>query len=338
MKKILFVFILLIVVSAVFGFLILPNYLSEISFREPIELTIPKGASLNYVADTLYDAGVIKSRYWFKYQAKTNEIDRSIKPGSYELTPEMTLDDIFMLLQKGTLDMPIVLTIPEGYSIFQMAERVETTGIGSAEEFIAATKDYYEEHYNFNTEALYFELEGYLYPNTYHFTDKSTPRDVVNRMAKTMEEVFTQEYIDRAEELNLTLHEVLTLASIIEREAYNDDEKPAISGVIYNRLGIDMPLQVDATVIYGLGEGRDHIGRVLISHTQTPNPFNTYVIDSIPPGPIAAPSKASIHAALYPESHDFLYYVLGENGHVFGKTYQEHLKNVENYRNLIQNP
>ncbi|KAB3531798.1 endolytic transglycosylase MltG [Alkaliphilus serpentinus] len=338
MKKAFYLFVILVVAIGLFGFLYLPNYLSEVSFNEPVVLTIPKGASLNYVADSLYNEGIIKSRYWFKYQAKSKDIDRSIKPGSYDITPGMSLEDIFTLLQKGTLDKPVVLTIPEGFTLYQMAERVESIGLGSTKEFIEATMDYYEENYDFSTENLYFPLEGYLYPDTYHFTDKSTPRDVVNRMAKTMEEVFSQEYRDRAEELDLSIHEVLTLASIIEREAYNDEERATISGVIYNRLEIGMPLQVDATVIYGLGEGKDHITRVLNSHTSTPNPFNTYMINDIPPGPIAAPGKASIKAALYPESHDYYYYVLGKDGHVFGKTYQEHQKNVENYRKLMKNP
>ncbi|WP_091539076.1 endolytic transglycosylase MltG [Alkaliphilus peptidifermentans] len=333
MKKLLSILLLLVLLGGLI--LMLPGYLSVASFDEPVEIVVPNGASLHQVAELLHQEGVIKSKAWFKHLAKAENVDRSIKPGNYIFSPNITISQIFELLKKGTPGKPVILTVPEGYTLFQIAQRVESLNLGTAEEFLAATEKYYEENYDFQTDNLYFNLEGYLYPDTYHFNNTSTPEDIVWRMAKTMEDIFTQEFKSRADELNLTLHEVLTIASIIEREAYHDEERPTVSGVIYNRLKINMLLQIDATVIYGLGEGKEHINRVLYAHLETPNPFNTYKNTGIPPGPIAAPGKASIHAALYPEEHDYLYYVLGENGHVFGKTYQEHLRNVESYQKII---
>ncbi|AKL93561.1 aminodeoxychorismate lyase PabC [Clostridium aceticum] len=335
MKK--FAWFLFILIMLSFGtYYYLPSYLSTTSNTATIEITVPEGASLNYVADLLYKEGVIKSKLWFKYQSQQEGIDRNIKPGSYTLHPNIDFEEIFSLLQKGTLEKPIIVTIPEGFTLYQIAKRTEAVGLGTAEEFIEATKQYFDrKEYNFDTEKVFYEMEGYLYPDTYYFSEKQTVSDVVNTLAKTMEAVFTEEYLKQADEMNLSVHEVLTIASLIEREAYHDQERAAISGVIYNRLKRNMLLQIDATVIYGIGKGQEHISRVLYAHLEDPSPFNTYRTQGLPPGPIAAPSKASIHAALYPEDHDYLYYVLGEGGHVFSKTYREHEINVANYRRMV---
>ncbi len=335
MKKLIYILILLIGLGTI-SLIVLPSYLSVSTIDAPMEVMIPKGASMNYVTDLLYEQGIIRNKLWFKYLAKKNGVDRSIKPGAYVFSPNITLEDIFDMLIKGSAEAPIVLTIPEGWTLYQIAERVETLGIGTIDEFIEATKAYYtEKGYGFNNGELFYELEGYLYPDTYHFTDSDRVRNVVVRLAKTMEEQFSEEYLQRAEKLGLTKHQVLTIASLIEREASNDGERAAISGVLHNRMKKNMLFQIDATVIYAIGEGKEHINRVLYTHLEYDNLFNTYVYKGLPPGPIAAPSKASIEAALYPESHDFLYYVLGENGHVFAKTYEEHKKNVNKYRKMV---
>lgn len=334
-KKLIYILILLMGLGMVSAIL-LPSYLSVITIDAPTEIVIPQGASMNYVADMLYEKGMIRSKLWFKYQAKNNEVDRSIKPGTYVFEIDNTLEDVFNLLIKGQNEAPIVLTIPEGWTLHQIAERAETLGFGPVEEFIAATREYYKEkNYDFETDQLFFEMEGYLYPDTYYFNKNQGVKDIVARLASTMEQQFSEDDLQRAKELGLTMHEVLTIASLIEREAYHDEEKAAISGVIYNRMKANMRLQIDATVIYAIGEGKEHINRVLYSHLEYDHPFNTYANLGLPPGPIAAPGKASIHAALYPESHDFLYYVLGENGHVFGKTYEEHLQNKAAYQKMI---
>jgi len=150
-----------------------------------------------------------------------------------------------------------------------------------------------------------------------------------------MDNIFTDEYKNKADELNLSIHQVLTIASLIEREAKHDGERSAVSGVIYNRLEKRMLLQIDATVIYGVGEGKKHKADIYKSDLDKSTPFNSYKVTDLPPGPIASPGKASIHAALYPEDHDYLYYVLSEkeDGHIFTKTYAEHLKYVAQYRN-----
>lgn len=331
MKKLISILLLLIIIVGA-TFFYLPSYLSVSSNEEAVEVVVPKGASLNYVADLLYKEGIIKSKLWFKYKSKAEGIDRKIKPGTYVLDPGLSLEKIFDILQKGIMETPVIVTIPEGFTLYQIATRVEAAGLGTVEDFIETSKAIFEEKgYSFDSSKLYYELEGYLYPETYYFSRKQTMKEIISTLIRTMEEVFSEEYKTRANEMGLSLHEVLTMASLIEREAYNDEEKATISGVIHNRLNKNMLLQIDATVIYGVGKGKEHIKRVLWSHLKDPSPFNSYKNLGLPPGPIAAPSKTAIHAALYPEDHDYLYYVLGENGHIFSRTLEEHEINADKY-------
>ena len=330
MKRfLLFIILISIVVLAVVN--LVPNYFSTSVNAEPIEIQVSKGASLSSVAEDLYENGIIRSKLWFKYNGK--EIAQNIKPGKYTITPKMNIDGIYEILQQGEEEEYIKITFPEGFILYQFANRVSEAGFGTVDEFIEATNNYFKDKgYTFDTSDLYFNMEGYLFPDTYHFNKNQTISDIVQLLGSTMDNVFTDEYNKRAEELGLTKHEVLTLASLIEREAYNDEERAKISGVIYNRLEQGMLLQIDATVIYGLGEGKEHTTRVLYADLEKDNPYNTYKNIGLPPGPIASPGRKSIHAALYPEEHDYFYYVLGENGHVFANTYNEHLKNVAKYR------
>lgn len=336
MKKSFSVLIFLLA-SVIVAYFYIPSYLSATSNEEIVEINIPQGASLNYVSELLYKQEVIKSKLWFKYKAQSQNIDRSIKPGTYMFHPNITMEEIFDLIQKGSPEAPIIVTIPEGFTMYQIAKRVEEAGLGTAEDFVEATKEYFKtKEYDFATKDLFYEMEGYLYPDTYYFNIGQNMIDIVTTLGKTMDNVFTEEYKAKAKEMNMSLHEVLTIASLIEREAYNDDEKPTISGVIYNRIEKNMLLQIDATVIYGIGKGKEHINRVLWSHLEDPSPFNTYKHLGLPPGPIAAPSETAIHAALYPEKHDYLYYVLGEDGHVFSRTFKEHEINAAKYHESLK--
>lgn len=331
MKKPFIILIGLIIICIV-SISFIPKYLSESDNKEPVEIVVSKGTNLAIVADDLYEKGVIRSRLWFRYNGQ--DVARNIKPGTYTIEPNINIEDIYSVLQEGEQEEHIKLTFPEGFILYQFAERVSESGFSTIEEFINATDRYFMENgYEFDTTSLYFNMEGYLFPDTYFFNKDQTVDDIVATLANTMyNKLFTDENKSRAKELGLTLHEVLTIASLIEREAYNDEERANISGVIYNRLEINMPLQIDATVIYGIGEGKEHMTRVLYEDLEADNFYNTYKNTGLPPGPIASPGKNSIHAALYPEDHDYFYYVLGENGHVFSKTYSEHLNNVNKYR------
>lgn len=311
----------------------IPSYLSTVANSDVVEITVPEGASLSYVSDILFDKGVIKSKIWFRHKAKKLQIDQKIKPGTYLIPSNSTFENIFALLEKGVKDEYTILTIPEGFTLYQIAQKIEKLGLGTKEEFIKVTEKHFNNNYNFDTTDLYFKLEGYLYPDTYHFIKNQTVDDIVNQLAQTMDNMFTEKYTKKAKELGLSKHEVLTIASLIEREAKHDDERATISGVIHNRLKKDMLLQIDATVIYGEGKGKEHKTVIYKSELDKPNPFNTYTEIGLPPGPIASPGKESIKAALYPEKHNYLYYVLSpeEDGHVFNEIYEEHLKDRAKY-------
>jgi len=330
MKKILII-IGIVIVLGIGTLLVLPDYLSNTKNTEDVEIVIEEGDNLSTVAEKLYEKEIIPSRYWFRF--KGSDVAVNLKPGSYIIPSDVHIDKIYDIIQEGEEEEYISITFPEGFILYQFAERVEGAGIGTSEDFIEATDRYFQDHsYEFDTSDHYFNMEGYLFPDTYYFDHDQTIDEVVQTLIGTMDDVFSEEYMDRMEELNLSKHQVLTIASLIEREAYNDEERETISGVIYNRLDTDMPLQIDATVIYGKGEGREHTTRVLYSDLEEDNPYNTYRNSGMPPGPIASPSINSIHAALYPEEHEYLYYVLGEDGHVFARTYDEHLENVDEYR------
>lgn len=332
MKKFLLVLLLVIVLGGAFLYFYLPSYLSKTTIEKETEFVVSEGSSFTAVANKLKEQGLINSAEWFKLQGK--DIATKIKPGTYLLEPEDSFEDIFEKLQQGEKEDKIVLTIPEGFTLNQIAQRVESLGISTKEDFIEETENYYinnlkEEYKN---EKMYFSLEGHLFPDTYHFTSKNNVKDVVNLLADTMEKVWNGADQGKAEGLGFTKHEVLTIASLIEREAYNDEERARIAGVIYNRIKIGMPLQIDASVIYAKGKGREHQVKVLLNDLKIEDPYNTYVIKTLPPGPIASPGKKSIEAALNPETHDYYYYVMGENGHDFSKTFDEHVKKADKYR------
>lgn len=334
MKK-LSIFIVVVLLFTIGLINYLPGYLSESTNMELVEIVISGGSTLSDVAEDLYNNGIIRSNLWFRYKGR--DIAHNIKPGTYTIEPNSNIEEIYEIIQQGEQEEQIKVTFPEGFTLYQFAEKIEEKGLGSAEEFINATNEYYySKNYDFDTTDLYFNMEGYLFPDTYLFTRDQSMEDIVTILVSTMENVFTEEYNNRSKELNLTRHQVLTIASLIEREAYNDEERAAISGVIYNRLKVDMPLQIDATVIYGKGEGKEHMTRVLYKDLEIDNPFNTYKNSGLLPGPIASPGKNSIYAALYREDHDYFYYVLGDNGHVFSRTFDEHKQNVSKYINWNQ--
>lgn len=331
MKKLAIIVVTIIVITiGLINFL--PDYLSESKNNEPVVITVSTGDSLSSVAEDLDNYGVIRSKLWFRYKGR--DIAENIKPGEYEIGPSLRIEKIYQIIQQGEQEEQIKITFPEGFTLYQFAEKIEEEGLGSVDEFINATNEYHKsKDYDFDTTNLYFNMEGYLFPDTYFFTKDQSMESIVSILASTMENIFTEEYRNRAQELDLTRHEVLTIASLIEREAYNDEERTAVSGVIHNRLEVDMLLQIDATVIYGKGEGKEHTTRVFNRDYEIDNPFNTYKNKGFTPGPIASPGKNSIHAALHPEDHDYFYYVLGENGHVFSRTYDEHRQNVRKYIN-----
>ncbi|SFI01451.1 UPF0755 protein [Tindallia magadiensis] len=328
-----FLLVLLLFGGALIGGIFLaPSLLAETTNDERVVLIIEEGDSLHRVSEILKDEGVIRSARWFRREGQAAGVDRNIRPGEYEIMPGSQFEDIFALIQTGQQREQVRITFPEGYTLYQMGGRLEEHGIASQEAFLEATNAYFQDQdFSFDTAPLYFPMEGYLFPDTYFFETDTTASQVVSVMARQMEKVL-EDYKDLAKENNLTIHELLTIASLIEKEAFGDHERDTIAGVIYNRLEIDMLLQFCSSVLYGLDDGQELATRLLYRDLEVMHPFNTYQYKGLPPGPIANPGRASIQAALNPESHDYLYFVVGNGGHNFSRDYQDHTQNVEAYR------
>lgn len=327
------------IILILFLFNFIPDFLSSTTHDEEATITIHPGASLVNTAQTLEDKGIIRNQLWFRFIGSRNNLDTSIRPGTYQIPIDTDIFTIYQIFQQGEPDEQILVTIPEGYTIYRMANRFEESGLFTKDEFLEALDEYkYQNNMEIeNEDDLFFPLEGYLFPDTYSFNERQTAIEVIDIMVKRMDNVFEEEYSDITEEKGLSKHEILTIASLIERETSFNEESAKISGVIYNRLDINQLLQIDASVIYGVGEGRKHLSTVLYRDLESESPFNTYKFNGIPPGPIASPGRNSIMSALNPENHNYYYYVLGENGHVFAETYNEHLKNVDAYRQMQKN-
>lgn len=284
----------------------------------PIRVIVPKGATFSAATDSLDRAGLISSGTFFKLYARVNGKDRNIKPGTYLIKRGTPWSEIVAALHGGH-GLVNTITIPEGFTIAQITPALARALSVPPESVTAAVND----------TALLARLqipiatpEGYLFPDTYAFPDGTRARDAVLEMVRRFEREWKPEWTARLDTLGRTRHEIVTLASIVEREAKIATERPIIAGVYLNRLRLNMPLQADPTVQYARGS---HTSRVLLKDLEVDSPYNTYKYPGLPPGPIASPGGASLRAALYPADVPFLYFVAAPDGHhEFRRTLDEH--------------
>lgn len=293
--------------------------------EEPVAITVEEGDTLSNVADKLDEAGVIGSSTLFELQARVRGGATQLKPGEYRIVPGESGEEILATLSSEENDVStFALTIPEGLTIEQTAQAVERDGGIPAAEFLEAAKrtDY---GYAFLEDPAVKSTEGFLFPKSYEFERGTDAEGMVNR--------FLEQYLIETEGLdfraaeqrfNLTEYQLVTVASLIEKESANPEERPKIASVIYNRIRAGMPLQIDATVQYALGEPKENLS---LADLEVQSPYNTYENPGLPPGPIASPSRESIVAALDPDETDYLYYVLRADGreHFFTNDYDEFL-------------
>ncbi|KRQ87372.1 putative aminodeoxychorismate lyase [Caloramator mitchellensis] len=299
--------------------------------KSDVYFTIKSGDTLSKITDELFNKKIIKSKTFFKLYTRYKGLDTKLKSGSYLIKAGIDIDELLKKLSSGKSDYKII-TIPEGFNLHQIAQRLENNGFIKKDELLnAKISDYDKANLFDNDKKVFYELEGYLFPDTYYIPYTAQSTEVISILFNQFAKNYSQEFRNRAKELGLKNSQIITIASLIEKEAANDDERKRIAGVIYNRLRLNMPLQIDATVIYGITKGEKNIPRLYNKDYQYESVYNTYKFTGLPPGPIASPGIKSIEAALYPEEHDYLYYVYTGEGHVFSKTYQEHLKNVNKY-------
>jgi peptidoglycan lytic transglycosylase G len=287
---------------------------------------IPDGSTFQQVAALLEREQLIKSRSAFVLLGRSQSADRKIRAGEYELNAGMPPAEILSKLLSGQVVLH-PFTIPEGLTMAQIAEIVSQQGLADRDELMRLARD---RAFIASLGIQADTLEGYLYPDTYKFPKSAKAKDIVTTMVEHLRQVYGPDLQARAQELNLTQHEVLTLASVIEKETGANEEREEISAVFHNRLKKRIPLQSDPTVIYGLPAFDGNIRKKDLS---SPSPYNTYRVPGLPPGPIANPGIQAIRAALYPSNSRALYFVSKNDGtHQFSATLTEHNQAVEKYQ------
>jgi UPF0755 protein len=292
------------------------------------KIIIPKGSGSIAIGELLESKGIIKSKWGFRLLVDRLNYESKLQAGSYTLNKSQNLKEIIETLTKGSEDFWV--TIPEGKRREEIAlilfNEFEKNDLPfSIPDFLESSK----------------ELEGYLFPDTYLIPRTMTEEEIVNLMRATFDEKIPDELKIKANKLNLEFGEALILASLVEREAKYDVDRSKIAGVLINRLQIQMPLQIDATVQYALGSAQcitkttsDCNWWPQITETEYKSPYNTYKVNSLPPAPICNPGIKVIEAILNPDSHDYLYYVSEPSGTThYAKTLEEHETNIQKYLN-----
>lgn len=293
-----------------------------------VEISVPKGATSKDIAKLLQEKELINNTLYFIAYSKLSGKGSKFQYGDYTLNTGMTEEEIAEILTtNGAKKETVQFTIPEGYTIQQIANKLQKENICRASDFMKAVNDVnYDYRFLENIPERSIKLQGYLFPSTYQVYKDASAKDIVSIMLKQFDKVFKDEYYTRAEELGLTVDEIVTMASIIEEEVRVDKEREVVAGVIYNRLEIGMKLQMCSTVMYALDKRRD---RLLYDDLEVESPYNTYLYPSLPVGPISNPGERSIEAALYPMESEYLYFSLinAETGeHEFNKSLDAHNK------------
>ena len=292
----------------------------------PVRLTVRGGDAFSSVMDRLSGDGVLASTWAVKAYASIRGLDKKIKTGTYEFSAGERPVDILGKLVRGDVLLASV-TVPEGFAIWDIAGAFQAAGVDSAG-MLEALRD---EGFRARRKIESPSLEGYLFPDTYLVPWDAEPAEIVNMMLSRLDEVFDQTLLQRAVEMGMNPHEVLTLASIIEAETRVPEERELVSAVYHNRLRRRMRLEADPTVAYAMG---GYKGRLLYADLEIDSPYNTYRNYGLPPGPICSAGLASIRAALYPDSSSkALYFVArGDGSHIFSGTLREHRRAVNSVR------
>ena len=296
--------------------------------KSRIELRIAPSSSATEVAQLLKEKNLIRSERAFLHYCRSNKLDAQLQAGLYSLSRSQSVQEISRQLAAGET-VQNNFTIPEGYTLKQIGQLLVAQKIVSQEDWQKALLDNYK--YDFLPEQTNeARLEGYLFPDTYKVTEDSTAHEIIDHMLSNFASHWDREFSELARTRGTDIRETIIIASLVEREVLVPTERKRIAGVIYNRLAIGMPLQIDATILYSLGE---HKETVSYADLKVNSPYNTYLHTGLPIGPIACPGTASIQAALNPEKHDYYYYVAQGNGsHYFSKTYAEHQNAIKKYQ------
>ena len=322
----LFVFVVFVV-----GLIFIISYKNVIekplkSNEDTILIEVKQGEGFNDILNKLDKENKLSNKFLLKIKLSIDKKNVKLREGIYEINTSSTLEKLINNLENETGDKGLVkLTIPEGYSIDDIAKTVEEKNICSKEEFLKAVKSYNLPNFVKVNEQKRYNLEGFLYPDTYLIEKGSDANYIIKIMLNRFEEIIKQVKVEtKADIKDQDVEKIINIASMIEKEAKVQSDRPLIASVIYNRLEKDMKLQLDAAVIYALGY---HVDVVLNKHLEINSPYNVYKYKGLPIGPIANPGIDCIRAALAPQKTDYLYYILQkDSSHYFTNNYDDFLK------------
>lgn len=333
------VILIIILASLIYGYSQYKIYQDEYQGTESTQgedvvVVIPEGATTKQIAKILKENGLIQYPSAFVKRVKESEYRGVLQPGEFTLNTGMNTWEMIEILGyvAPTRTVMATLTIPEGFSVEQIAARVEEQGLFTEEEFLDAVQ---ENTYNYDFLnsipdgiTVNYRLQGFLFPATYDIYEDTTAHDLVDMMLQKFDQVYNEQMRAQAEAMNYTAFEVVNRAAIVEREAKIDEERPMIAGVINNRLEQGMMLQMCPTVLYPITNGIYDKSEVTYDDLEVESPYNTYKNTGLPVGPICNPGEVSLNAVLYPAEHNYLYYHVDneETGsHIFTETYEEHV-------------
>lgn len=300
-----------------------------------VEVTIPEETTIKEAAGILKDAGLIKYKLAFQLRMTGSQYSNSLQPGTYTLNTGMSTMDMIKTLcfVESTREVLYTLTVPEGFTVEQIADRCEELGFCSSNDFLKECQSGdFEYPFEIPSTEVKYALQGFLFPATYDIYDGMTPKDLIQDMIDKFNSVYTDDFKKKAEKLGYTDFEVLTMASIVEKECKLDKDRPMVAGVFINRLNDDMPLQVDPSVLYVVTDGQYNQAELTYDDLEVDSPYNTYKYTGLPVGPICNPGEASIEGVLNASHHNYLYYLTSDESEgacIFNETYEGHLADIE---------
>jgi UPF0755 protein len=302
----------------------------------PVTFVVEPGESAATIAASLEELGLVTDGELFRMFIRYHEIDANLEAGEYVLRPNMTMAEIAETLQHARIE-EVTVTIPEGWRAEQVAQMLAKENIVDGDEFLALVRGGKFDYSLLQDRPEGSSLEGFLFPETYRIPVQAEAKDLIERMLSTLEERFTPEMRRLAAERGVTVYEVITLASIVEREAVIAEERPLIAGVFLNRLEQGMYLRADPTVQYAKGydatTGQWWPAVAVEDWEAVDSPYSTYLYPGLPPGPICSPGLSAIQAVLEPADTEYLFFLAkGDGSHAFAATYEEHLQNQELYQ------
>ena len=302
---------------------------SPVEEEKRVTVKIREGLSTAEIADRLAEKDVIDSTLKFRIWARIYGYDDKLRPGSYTFTVGMSDDEVFNKLLTGEKRL-VQFTVPEGFGVKDIAERLYNLDLADKNEFLQAAENFTPYDYMKKHKDVFFAAEGFLFPDTYTVENDVEIDEILSLMANTFDEKLTASMRAQAAKMDLSIYDLITLASLVEREVRFPEDRAVVAQVLLKRLKLNMPLQTDATLQYLMDTPKEE---VTIEDTQIDSPYNTYQHSGLPPGPIANPGIAAIEAVLHPADTDYLYFVADRSGHNhYAHTYEEHLNLVNKYR------